>query len=245
MTTTREPRISGSVTMVVAHRGVALVYRLLAAVAVFIGIARVSGMFAASPTWGAFLYYTVLSNVLCLVWLVLSAARTVRDGTADGWRGVSTPSARVAGAVMMAITVTMFIYLFVLAPSLFLQPGAYEPFTLTDNLVHIVTPILLIVDWALFVPKGRLRGHDPLLWTLIPYAYLAFAFTFSALGGRFAGDTRYPYPFMDVDANGLGGVIAWIAGLSVALVAVGYAYYGIDRWLAGRVTARGATTATP
>ena len=222
--------------MIVRSRILAFGYRALAALVIVIGIARVSGLWTASPSWSSFLYYTVLSNVLCLVWTVLSAIVTVRDAQRDGWTGVSTPSARGAAAVMEAITVTMLIYLFVLAPALFTQPGAYEPFTLTDNLVHIVTPILVIVDWLLFVPKGRLRRYDPLLWAVIPYAYLVFAFGYSALGGRFAGGTTVPYPFMDVDANGVGGVALWIVGLTVALIAVGYVFFAIDRLLARAVT---------
>jgi len=222
--------------MIVRSRLLAFGYRAVAALVIVVGIARVSGLWSATPSWSAFLYYTVLSNVLCLVWMVLSAIGTLRDAQRDGWTGASTPSARGAAAVMEAITVTMLIYLFVLAPALFTQPGAYQPFTLTDNLVHIVTPILVIVDWLLFVPKGRLRRYDPLLWALIPYAYLVFAFAYSALGGRFAGGTTVPYPFMDVATNGVGGVAAWIAGLTVALVAVGYVFFGLDRLLARAVT---------
>lgn len=217
--------------MLLTARPLALAYRVLASAVILWGIGRVSGLWAGQFSAVSFLYYTVLSNVLCLIWMLLSAAGTVRDARADGWRGASTPSARGAAAVMQAITVTMLIYLFVLAPALFTQPGAYEPFTLTDNLVHIVTPLLVIVDWLLFVPKGRLRGYDPLLWALIPYAYLAFAFAYSALGGRFAGGTAVPYPFMDVETHGVGGVVAWIAGLTVALVAVGYVFVGLDRLL--------------
>lgn len=218
--------------MVLRSRLLAFFYRALAALVIVFGIARVSGLWTATPTWSSFTYYTVMSNVLCLVWMVLSAIVTVRDAQRDRWTGVSTPSARWAAAIMEAITVTMLIYLFVLVPSLFTQPGAYEPFTLTDNLVHIITPILVIVDWLLFVPKGRLRAYDPLLWALIPYAYLAFAFTYGALGGEFAPGVRYPYPFMNVEVNGLGDVILWIVGLTVALVGVGYVYYALDRLLA-------------
>lgn len=231
--------------MALAHRTLALGYRALASLVILVGIVRVSGLASGDPSWNAFLYYTVLSNVLCLVWLAWSAVVTLRDGRTHGWSGVSTPSARFAAAVMEAITVTMLIYVFVLAPALFTQPGAYRPFTLTDNLVHIITPILVIVDWLLFVPKGRLKTYDPLLWALIPYAYLAFAFTFGALGGEFAPGVHVPYPFMDVEANGLDGVIAWIAGLTVALVAVGYVYFGLDRALArigeSRARSRAAT----
>lgn len=144
---------------------------------------------------------------------------------------------------MEAITVTMLIYLFVLAPSLFTQPGAYRPFTLTDNLVHIVTPVLVILDWLLFVPKGRVKPYDPVLWALIPYAYLVFAFGYSAFGGRFAGGSLVPYPFMNIETHGVDGVSLWIAGLTVALVAVGYVFFAADRLL-GRASQAGASSSS-
>ena len=75
-----------------------------------------SGLWSGTPSWDSFLYYTVLSNVLCLVWMVWSAIVTVRDAQAKGWYGFSTPSARGEAAVMEAITVTMLIYLFMFAP---------------------------------------------------------------------------------------------------------------------------------
>lgn len=222
--------------MIVRSRLLAFGYRAVATLVIMIGIARVSGLWTANPTWSAFLYYTVLSNVLCLGWMAMSAVVTLRDAQRDGWSGPSTPSPRWAAAVMEAITVTMLIYLFVLAPALFTQPGAYQPFTLTDNLVHIITPILVIVDWALFVPKGHLRRYDPLLWTLIPFAYLVFAYGYSALGGRFGGGSPVPYPFMNVATHGVGGVALWIGGLTVGLVAVGYLFVGVDHLLARTVT---------
>jgi len=230
--------------MALASRVIAFTYRALASLVIVTGIVRVSGLGSTSPTWTAFLYYTVLSNVLCLAWMAWSAVATLQDAQAKGWYGHSTPSVRGAAAVMMSITVTLLIYLVVLVPSSFQQPGTYEPFTLTDNLVHIATPLLVIADWALFVPKGRIQRFDPLLWALIPYAYLVFAFVYSALGGLFAAGTRYPYPFMNLDLHGVGGVTLWIIGLTVALVGVGYGYYALDRWLGTRAQQRAATQRT-
>ena len=226
--------------MALPFRIAALVYRAVASVLIATGIIRVANLFTDAPSWSSFLYFTVLSNVLCLVWMVWSAIVTARDGASQGWRGFSTPSARGEGFVMMAITVTMLIYLIVLVPYLYEQPGAGAPFSLTDNLVHIVTPLLVVVDWLLFVPKGSFRAIDPVLWAIIPYLYLAFAFTYGAVGGDFGGGARVPYPFMDVEANGFWGVVAWIAGLTVALIAFGYVYYGIDRLLARFTPAREA-----
>ena len=48
---------------------------------------------------------------------------------------------------------------------------------------------------------------------------------------------------MDASLHGIGGVVAWIVGLTVALVGVGYGYYGLDRLLA-RVGRRLAAAAS-
>lgn len=53
--------------MALHHRTLAFAYRALASFLILLGIARVAGLWSATPTWSSFLYYTVLSNVLCLV----------------------------------------------------------------------------------------------------------------------------------------------------------------------------------
>lgn len=217
--------------MYLPDRRFALAFRLPAICVVVWGIGSVSGVFAGRPSGVQFLYYTVLSNLLVLVWLVLLVVRTIRDLAGDGVRGWSSPSPRFAAAVMFAITVTMLVYLIVLVPEAFTQNTGYQPFTPTDNVVHIVTPALTILDWLLFTPKGRVRVRDPLLWALLPLGYVALAFAYGAAGGVFGGGTRYPYPFMDLDRNGLGGVALWLIGLTVALEVVAFAYFGIDRML--------------
>lgn len=218
-------------------RPAALVFRAAALVAVATGIIRISGLLSGAPVWSAFLYYTVLSNLLCVAWLVLLIIRTVRELRRSGPHGTSTPSARISGAVTLAITVTMVIYLVVLLPAAFAQQSDYRPFDLTDTLIHLATPVLLIVDWALFVPKGRFRWYDPMLWAAVPYAYLLFAFSYAAGGGEFAPGMRYPYPFMNVEVLGIGGVVIWIIALTIGIEAIAFAYVAVDRLL-GRGSSR-------
>jgi len=223
----------------ITARPVALAYRIIALALILTGIIRYSDVLTGAPDWSTLLFYTMVSNLIALVWMLLLVVRTVRDLGRQGVRGTSTPSPRWSAAVMMAVTVTMLIYLVVLVPTRF-QDGDGDIFSLTDNLIHIVTPCLMIGDWLLFVPKGTLRPFDPLLWPLIPYAYLTFAFVFGALGGEFTPGQKYPYPFMDIDVLGLGGVALWIAALTVALVAVGFVYLLLDRVLSA--VARRATS---
>lgn len=71
--------------MAVPLRTIAFPCRAVASFVILLGIARVSGLWSGTPSWDSFLYYTVLSNVLCLVWMVWSAIVTVRDAQAKGW----------------------------------------------------------------------------------------------------------------------------------------------------------------
>lgn len=223
----------------IRSRWLTLAYRLAAVLLIGWGLARMIQPFGDSPAWAALLYYTMLSNLLGLIWLALQGVKTAADVVRLGSRGTSTVSARVAAAVAMAITVTMLIYLIVLAPSAFVQDSGYEPFSLSDNLVHIIGPLLVIFDWVLFNPKGRLRRLDPLLWLLAPLAYMAFAYIGSALGLRW-GEERYPYFFLDVDANGLGTVVVSLVVIGIAIAAVGYLYLWADRAMARRAAPRAA-----
>lgn len=218
--------------MALRYRPAALLYRLFTALVICTGIIRLAGLWGPEPVGATFTFFTTQSNVLCLVWIVFLVGVTIRDLSRDGSRGLSAPSPRISATVMMAITVTMLVYVVVLAPTAFEQSGGdYQPFGLTDLLVHVFGPLLVVGDWLIFQPKGKLRRFDPLLWTILPYAYVVYVYVWVAAGQDFGEDKRYPYPFLNVDAIGIGGVVLWLVGLTVALVAVGYFYFGLDRLL--------------
>ncbi|WES64596.1 Pr6Pr family membrane protein [Microbacter sp. GSS18] len=219
--------------MAIPFRPVAVAFRIVAVVLIATGVIRLLDLFTPDPSWRTLLYFTALSNVLALAWMATVAAATVRDLLTRGPRGLSNPSPEFHGAVLMAVTVTMLVYTIVLVPTL-TEDSSYQAYTLTDTLVHVVAPALVILDWLLFTPKGRMRWRDPLLWALIPLGYLAFAFVFGSVGGEFAPGVRYPYPFMNLDTLGPGGVALWILALTIALEAVGFVVVAIDRAL-GRV----------
>ena len=39
----------------------------------------------------------------------------------------------------------------------------------------------------------------------------------------------YPYSFLNIEKQGVPGVLMWVLGLLVAFVAVGFIFYGLDR----------------
>lgn len=207
-------------------RGAALTYRILFAAVTAWALGLLLDVDEGRFDTVVFVFFTALSNLACLVWAALSAAITARDGLRDGWHGASSPSPRAAGYPLMSIIVTMLIYLIVLTPTV----PADELFTFEDTLVHVVVPVMMILDWLLFTPKGRLRWYDPLLWAIPPYVYLGWAFLHHATGGDFSGKP-YPYPFMNVDRIGWDGFFIYALALTIGLEVVAYLIYGVDRLL--------------
>ncbi len=209
----------------------ALAFRLILIVGCLYGLFLVTGLStgAFNPTLLA--YYTIQSNLVVLVLFAVLAIRTAHDCRTAGVRGASTLSPRIKGTVTLAITVTLLVYHFMLVPTMFTMYPNYSPFTLQDVLVHYFTPLMALGDWLLFDPKGRYRWADPLLWLSLPLAYLVFALVraqFISVPGPTG--SRYPYFFMDIDKLGW-GVVPWLVGLSVGLLALGYLLYGLDRLL--------------
>ncbi len=113
----------------------------------------------------------------------------------------------------------------------------YRPFTLSDVLVHYITPLMALADWLLFDPKGRYRWFHPFAWLSLPLAYQLFAVIRAPfITAPTPSGSRYPYLFIDIDALGW-GVVLWPLGMAAGLVALGYALYGINHLL-GRLATR-------
>lgn len=132
----------------------------------------------------------------------------------------------------------MLVYHFVLVPRVFATASDYRPFSMHDLLIHYLTPISVIIDWLLFVPKGRYRWTHPLAWLLLPVGYWVFAMLRAEVGGPLPGGGRYPYFFLDLDVLEWGRLLANVAVLAVAFAVLGYLGYGLDRLL-GRIAAAG------
>ena len=94
-------------------------------------------------------YLTILANTFAALAMLLPL---VAPGAALG-RFLSRPSVRTAIAVYMVIVgATYFLFLRNLGTDQGLERRA-------DELLHYATPILFLIDWLAFVPKGSV-DHD-------------------------------------------------------------------------------------
>ncbi|MDR1034281.1 MAG: Pr6Pr family membrane protein [Bifidobacteriaceae bacterium] len=168
-------------------------------------------------------YYTILSNILVIVFFAWLLFYTVVARQLDTPR----PFYTVKGAVTVAITLTFLVFHFMLRPTMFTMGSADYVNSPANVLVHYVVPLMTIADWLLFDKKGNFKKLDPIKWLLIPLTYLVFALIraqFIPIGTQ----SRYPYFFIDLDQLGVAQVALNVVSIAVGLVILGYVIYFID-----------------
>ena len=198
------------------------------------------GFFAYRFVWSFYIYFTNLSNYLCMAVMLAELIQTERKKE-DSFVDVC-PCLKFIG--LLGILLTFLVFNLLLAH----QPGR-DPasnFVVECVLMHMVLPVLYIVDWILFYEHKKVKWYYPLASALFPLAYLVFivvhawAHHFDTGIANFAGDGPliYPYFFLNPETQGIGGVVKWSLIILAGFIVVGYAFFGIDRILPGGKTAK-------
>jgi hypothetical protein len=174
-----------------------------------------------------FSYFTILTNVV--VALALTAPALFPDSRLGRW----TASEGVRAAVAMYIAVVGLIYHTLL-------DATWNPQGLlfyVNQVLHTVTPIAFVLDWLLFVPKGRLRWIDPVKWLAYPLLYGLW----TVIHGQLIG--WYPYWFIDIGELGWEQAGVNFAALLVFFLVLGLVVAAIDRGLSA--LGKGDSSLTP
>jgi hypothetical protein len=159
-----------------------------------------------------FVYFTIEANLIVAVTSLVLALRVDRAGTMFAvWR--------LAGLV--GITVTAVVYRTLLAG---LLPETFWD-SVSDELMHTAVPLLYVIGWLVWGPRGQagvrialLALVFPLLWTVVTLV-------------RGVMIHWYPYPFMDVIEVGAGRVAVVLAGIAVLFLVVSCGFVAVERWL--------------
>lgn len=175
------------------------------------------GHTAPKAIWILVRFFTILTNGLLAIVFANIAARGIRV----------LPPQVLAGTVS-AIVLVGVVFALLLQDARPIAGAAAA----ADFLMHKATPVLALVFWLLYAPKGRLGWRDPLNWSIYPLVYLIYAL----IRGHFEG--VYPYPFIDVAANGWTQVIVTAAVIAVGFIGAGQLMVLLDRWLARRRSIR-------
>lgn len=158
-----------------------------------------------------FRYYTNLSNLLVAMFFLIRLVVRI-TGNYDGFFGRIVFKELWFFSVTMAIFLTFGIFHFVLVPALKKEQEAGSEFAWLNSFpnycVHYIVPLLSLLDWFLFAERAQLSYSWALIWTVIPLAYVAFAFIRASDGVPIENTTSaYPYDFMDPSHHGWKRVI--------------------------------------
>ena len=199
-----------------------IIFRTVFCTLAVVGFLASLGLFEAQFKSSFYVYFTNLSNYICMFIGFAELAATIKKTRENDESFTDVfPKMKFIGMVM--IFITFAVYNFMLAKDKPIEKNL----AVSSILLHIVLPLMYIADWILFREHKKVKKTYPLLSVVIPILYALFVFVRAEIIGR-QGDVVYPYFFLDVNKLGWDKVAVWIVILIAAFVAVGYIFYLID-----------------
>ena len=181
--------------------------------------------------WDFYVHFTNISNFLCIGVMVASLIQTAKKKE-DSYVTVA-PMLKFIG--MLGILLTFLVFNIMLAGAPGRDPQAN--WRIGSLVFHVILPIMYIADWFLFRERRKTEWYYPIASIGFPLAYVIFlliqaiilGFDSSILIPTTTTPLIYPYFFVNLDTQGIPGVLMWIVILAVAFAAVGFAFFGLDR----------------
>lgn len=170
-------------------------------------------------------YFTIWSNAVVAVSLTMLARRPLRDT-------LLRRVLRLDGLLM--ITITAIVYQLLLAPSIDVTGWSL----LTDPILHVVTPLLTVVVWVVWGPRGWITAR------LLPAALVVPLLWIGWMLARGAVIDSYPYGFANVAERGYAAVAVTLGFILLFGAVVAAAFWGVEVLL-GRRTAQPTRRGVP
>lgn len=215
--------------MCIRNKVFSLIYKFVVLLLCALGLVFSSGFLQGSLNFSIFNYYTFLCVALAFVFYFFVIIMLIVDIAKNGSRGAPLFSIHLKGGIITGLLANILLYIFILKPDL--GTGALP---MAGNLlVHFIVPIMVLLDWILFDPKGRFYPSDPVVWLLLPYFYYAYVLIRSNVSAMYFDSMgySYPYSFIDADTIGWNQVLINIAIMSVIFPVIGYILFGVDKLL--------------
>ena len=217
----------------IRNRTAQLIFQTFYVALGLIGIVASLGVFddVQNLRWDFYVHFTNLSNFLCIGVMLAALIQTARKKE-DSYV-TTAPLLKFIG--MLGILLTFLVFNILLAGEAGRDPQAN--WRIGSLCFHVVLPIMYILDWFLFYERKKTRWYYPIASITFPIAYVVFLliqaiilkFDSSILIPTTTTPLIYPYFFVNLDTQGVSGVLMWVGVLSAAFVAVGFMFFGIDK----------------
>ena len=217
----------------IKNRTVQLIYQTIYCTLGLVGIIASLGIFdnIKMIRWDFYVHFTNISNFLCIGVMVAALIQTIRKK--DDSYVSSTPMLKFIG--MLGILLTFLVFNIMLAGAEGRDPQAN--WRIGSLCFHVVLPIMYILDWFLFYERKQCKWYYPIVSISFPLGYAIFLliqaiilnFDSSILIPTTTTPLIYPYFFVNLDTQGVPGVLMWIGILAVVFAAVRFMFYGLDK----------------
>ena len=215
----------------IKNRTTQLIFQTVYCTIGFVGIVATFGIFdnINAFRWDFYVHFTNISNFVCIGIMLAALIQTAKKKE-DSFV-TTAPLMKFIG--MLGILLTFLVFNIMLAgnrdPQLNWRVGSLA--------FHVVLPVMYIIHWFLFYERRKCKWYYPVASIGFPLAYLIFIFIQAAI---LKFDTSilipgtetpliYPYFFVNIETQGVAGVIKWIAILLTAFVFVGFVFFWLDR----------------
>ena len=181
--------------------------------------------------WDFYVHFTNISNYFCLGIMFTALRQTVKKKEES--YVTTAPLLKFVG--MLGILLTFLVFNIMLAGAEGRDPQAN--WRISSILAHVTLPILYIADWFLFYERKQCKWYYPVASICFPLAYIVFLlihatilkFDSSILIPTTTTPLIYPYFFVNLETQGVSGVLMWVGILSLAFVVVGFLFFGLDK----------------
>ena len=220
----------------IQDRRFAFIFRLCAFLIAAYGLVCHVGIFRGVFFPGAFMYYTIQSNLLAVVFFGILVVKTAK-GLREGRQGNAGWYPRLGMIIAVDLLLTLSVFWVLLVPQ-GLDPGYL--FSFDSITVHTITPLLCLLDFVLFSQPRSLKYRDVYLVSVFPAAYVLFTIIarfagyiyrytgYLAIGSRGSAPERYPYFFLDFDALGA-TVFVYIGVICIIFILLSHVIYYFDQ----------------
>ena len=217
----------------IKNRTAQLIFQTIYCTLGLVGIVACLGIFdnINMIRWDFYVHFTNLSNFLCIGVMLACLIQTAKK-KADSYV-TTAPVLKFIG--MLGILLTFLVFNIMLAGAEGRDPQAN--WRIGSLCFHVVLPIMYIADWFLFYERKNCKWYYPIASLAFPVAYVVFILIQAVIMGfdtsiLIPGTTTpliYPYFFVNLETQGVGGVLKWILILLVGFMAMGYLFFGLDK----------------
>ena len=217
----------------IKNRTAQLIFQTVYCTLGFVGCVASLGIFDDINTirWDFYVHFTNISNFFCFGVMLAGLIQTVKKQENSCVSAV--PMLKFIG--MLGILLTFLVFNILLAGAADRDPQAN--WRIGSLIFHVVLPIMYIADWFLFYERKKSKWYYPIASIAFPLAYMSFLLTqaiflnfdSSILIPSTTTPLIYPYFFVNLETQGVSGVLMWVGILSTVFVAVGFAFFGLDK----------------